>query len=157
MIFHPHVITLGKCYTMPFFYGLKNEGLLLINAEEPLHFSREDRDSLSALNVNLFYVAATSIAMNIAKTELSVNIAMLGALVGVTGIVSLKVLRESLEERFTQKKFVASATTAALDDTLKSKFAETAQLIEKNIEVAKKAAGAVKGYPINKERSDEEV
>ncbi|GFP32504.1 pyruvate ferredoxin oxidoreductase gamma subunit [Candidatus Hakubella thermalkaliphila] len=32
MIFHPHVITLGKCYTMPFFDGLQPEGILIINS-----------------------------------------------------------------------------------------------------------------------------
>lgn len=143
MIFHPHVITLGKCYTMPFYDGLKKEGILIINAEEPLNLSDEDKNNLSKLKTRLFYVPATSIAIDIAKTELSTNMAMLGALVGVTEIVSLKALKESLEERFGKKKFVASATTAALDDTVKSKFAKISQLIEKNMEVVKKASEQV--------------
>ncbi len=150
MIFHPHVITLGKCYTMPFYDGLKNEGVLIINADEPLHLSDEDRDSLRALKAKLFYVAATSMAMDIAKTELSTNMAMLGALVGVTKIVSLEALQGSLEERFGKKKFVASATTAALDDAVKSKFAKIAQLIEKNMEVVRKASEQVKEYSFEK-------
>ncbi|MBA2123992.1 ferredoxin oxidoreductase [bacterium Unc6] len=140
MIFHPHVITLGKCYTMPFYDGLKKEGLLIINASEPLSLSDEDKSNLITLKVKLFYIPATSIAMDIARTELSTNIAMLGALVGITKVVSLKALQESLEERFGKKKFVASATTAALDDTMKSKFANVAQLIEKNMEIVRKAS-----------------
>lgn len=144
MIFHPQVITLGKCYTMPFYDGLKKEGILIINAEKPLHLSDEDEDNLSTLKAQLFYIPATSIAMDVAGTELAVNMAMLGALVGITEIVSMKTLKESLEERFGKKKFVASATTAALDDTVKSKFAKISQLIEKNMEVVEKASEEVK-------------
>jgi pyruvate ferredoxin oxidoreductase gamma subunit len=146
MIFHPHVITLGKCYTMPFYDGLKNGGILIVNAEAPLDLSDEDKRNLSTLKAKLFYIPATSIAIDIAKTELSTNMAMLGALVGVTEIVSLKALQESLEERFGKKKFVASATTAALDDTVKSKFAKISQLIERNMEVVEKAGEVVKEY-----------
>lgn len=144
MIFDPQVITLGKCYTMPFYDGLKEEGILIINAEKPLHLSDEDEDNLSTLKAQLFYIPATSIAIDIAGTELATNMAMLGALVGITKIVSMKTLKESLEERFGKKKFVASATTAALDDTVKSKFAKISQLIEKNMEVAEKASEEVK-------------
>lgn len=150
MIFHPQVITLGKCYTMPFYDGIKSDGALIINSERPLQLSDDDRDKLRALKVKLFYIAATSIAMDIAKTDLSANMAMLGAVVGVTKIVSLKNLQESLEERFTKKKFVASATTAALDDTIRSKFDKTAQLVEKNMEVAKEAMHQVKEYSLEK-------
>lgn len=148
MVFHPNVITLGKCYTMPFYDGLKKEGVLIINADKPLELSDEDKNNLSLLKTKLFYIAATSTAIDIAKTELSTNMAMLGALAGVTKIVSLKVLRESLEERFAKKKFVASATTAALDDTMKSKFAKIAQLVEKNMEVVKKASEQVRKYSL---------
>ncbi|MBU4310922.1 2-oxoacid:acceptor oxidoreductase family protein [bacterium] len=150
MIFHPHVITLGKCYTMPFYDGLKSEGILIINAEAPLDLSHEDRNNLSMLKAKLFYIPATSIAIDIAKTGLSTNMAMLGALIGVIKIVSFKTLRKSLEERFGKKKFIASATTAALDDTIKSKFAKIAQLVEKNMEVVKKASEEVKEYSIEK-------
>lgn len=150
VVFHPHVITLGKSYTMPFYYGLRDEGLLIINAEEPLNLSEEDKNNLIRLKVRLFYVSATSLALEIAKTELSTNMAMLGALVGVTKIVSFKSLQDSLQERFSEKKFVASATTAALDDTMKSKFAKISQLIEKNMEVIRKTSECVKEYWLNK-------
>ncbi len=148
MIFHPHVITLGKCYTMPFYEGLKEKGILIVNAEEPLDLSDEDKHNLSKLKAKLFYIPATSIALDIARTELSTNMAMLGALMGVTEIVSMETLKESLEERFDKKKFVASATTAALDDIMKSKFDKIAQLVEKNMQVVKKASKEVKEFLI---------
>ena len=144
MIFHPHVITMGKCYTMPFYDGLKSNGIVIINAEAALDFTDEDKRNLSKIKANVFYVPATSIALDVAKTELSVNMAMMGALVGVTKIVSMGNLKESLKERFGKKKFIASATTAALDDAMKSKFAKTEQLIEKNMDVVKKAVDMVK-------------
>lgn len=150
MIFHPHVITMGKCYTMPFYEGLKEEGTLIINADKPLTLSNEDTRNLVRLKAKVFYVSATSIAIDIVGTELSTNMAMLGALLGVTSVVSMDALRESLEERFGKKKFVASATTAALDDAIKSKFAKTSQLVEKNMEVVKKAGKEVKKYLFEK-------
>lgn len=143
MVFHSQVITLGKCYTMPFYDGLKEEGILIINSDKPL-LSEEDNQNLTKLKARVFYVPATPIAIDIAGTELSTNMAMLGALIGVIKIVSFKTLRKSLEERFGKKKFIASATTAALDDTMKSKFAKITQLVEKNMEVVKEASNRVK-------------
>ena len=150
MIFHSHVITKGKCYTMPFYEGLKEEGTLIINADKPLTLSNDDTRNLVRLKAKVFYISATSIAIDIVGTELSTNMAMLGALLGVTSVVSMDALRESLEERFGKKKFIASATTAALDDALKSKFAKTSQLVKKNMEVVKKAGKEVKKYLFEK-------
>lgn len=150
MIFHPHVITLGKCYTMPFYEGLKKGGMLIINADKPLTLSAEDSQNLVELKAEVFYISATSIAIDIVGTELSTNMAMLGALLSITSVVSIETLRESLEERFGKKKFVASATTAALDDAMKSKFDRTSQLVKKNMEVVKKASKEVKKYLFEK-------
>ena len=150
MIFHSHVITKGKCYTMPFYEGLKEGGVLIINADKPLTLSNDDTRNLVRLKAKVFYISATSIAIDIVGTELSTNMAMLGALLGVTSVVSMDALRESLEERFGKKKFIASATTAALDDALKSKFAKTSQLVKKNMEVVKKAGKEVKKYLFEK-------
>ncbi len=36
MIYHPQVITMGKSYTMPFYSGVKRDGLVIINSNEPL-------------------------------------------------------------------------------------------------------------------------
>ena len=36
IIFHPQVITHGKSYTMPFYFGLKEDGIALINNDGPM-------------------------------------------------------------------------------------------------------------------------
>ncbi|WP_373034101.1 2-oxoacid:acceptor oxidoreductase family protein, partial [Sulfurovum sp.] len=36
MIFHPQVITMGKSYTMPFYAGIKENGLVIINSDRDL-------------------------------------------------------------------------------------------------------------------------
>ncbi|HSV31863.1 MAG TPA: 2-oxoacid:acceptor oxidoreductase family protein [Atribacteraceae bacterium] len=148
MIFHPHVITLGKSYTMPFFDGLQPKGKIIINAPEPLPINEDELQRLAGLEAEIFYIPAMRLAMEIAGTELSTNIAMLGALLGVTDLVSSKALEESLAERFGGAKFIASGTTAALDDVLKSKFAKMAQLMEKNMAVMERAKSSVQAYAI---------
>ncbi|MEW6697202.1 MAG: 2-oxoacid:acceptor oxidoreductase family protein [Bacillota bacterium] len=154
MIFHPDVITLGKCYTMPFFDGLLPGGKVLINADAPLELSGDDLEKLAQMNAQLFYIPATSIAVEVGGTELSTNMAMLGGLMGIADLVSNESLRESLQERFGGGKFVASGTTAALDDVLKSKYEKVAQLVKKNTEVIEKAAAAVKKYHLNSQAED---
>jgi pyruvate ferredoxin oxidoreductase gamma subunit len=139
MIFHPHVITMGKCYTMPFFEGLQNGGIIIVNSDEPLPLRKDDLEKLRELNARLFYIPATQLAIDIGGTDLSTNMSMLGALLGVTEVVSDDALREALSERFGGGQFVASATTAALDDALKGKYAKVSQLIEKNMEVVNQA------------------
>lgn len=146
MIFHPHVITLGKCYTMPFFDGLQPEGAIIVNSESPLELKKDDVEKLAQLKARLFYIPATQLAVEVGGTELSTNMSMLGALLGVTQLVSYDALRESLAERFGGGKFVASGTTAALDDALKGKYDKVAQLIEKNMEVVEHASKSVQEY-----------
>lgn len=151
MIFHPHVITLGKCYTMPFFDGLQPEGKVLINSDVPLNFSAEEIDMLAKLKAKIYYIPATRVAIDIGGTELASNMAMLGGLMGISELVSKESLREALLERFGgASKFVASGTTAALDDVLKSKYAKLAGLIEKNMEVMEKSADTVVEYKFDK-------
>lgn len=146
MIFHPHVITLGKCYTMPFFDGLQPEGIIIVNSDAPLELKKDDVEKLAQLKARLFYIPATQLAVEVGGTELSTNMSMLGALLGVSQLVSFDALRESLAERFGGGKFVASGTTAALDDALKGKYDKVAQLIEKNMEVVERASKAVQEY-----------
>lgn len=143
MIYHPHVITLGKCYTMPFFDGLRENGMMLINSESPLEISDDELKRLVALKARIFYVPATQLALDIAGSELSTNIAMLGGLYGIRRLTSIKSLEASMLERFGGGKFVASATTAALDDAVKSKFARVSQMIAKNMEVIESAEKAL--------------
>ena len=148
MIFHPHVITMGKSYTMPFFDGLLQEGTIIINSPTALELKSREVTRLSKLNAKIFYISATDIASEIGGTELSTNMAMLGAFLGVAGLISEESLMKALTERFSGGKFVASGTTAVLDDVLKSKYAKVTQLIEKNMDVVKAAAKSVQEYKL---------
>jgi pyruvate ferredoxin oxidoreductase gamma subunit len=58
--------------------------------------------------------------------------AMIGACMGVTNIVSLKSMEGALQERF-GKKYVASGGTATLDEAIKKKYAKKEQLLEANM------------------------
>lgn len=149
MIFHPHVITMGKCYTMPFFDGVLPGGKILINSDTPLAFRQEEWDKLQQLNVQVFYVPATQIATEVGGTELSTNMAMLGGLMGIADLVTHESINVAVQERFDGGKFVASATTAALDDVLKSKYNKVAELLEKNQKVMEEAEAAVHEYVFN--------
>jgi pyruvate ferredoxin oxidoreductase gamma subunit len=147
LIFHPHVITLGKCYTMPFFAGLQPGGMVIVNTDRAQDLLREDeRAGLMRLEARVYCVPATRVAVEVGGTELSTNIAMLGGLLGVQKLVSQEAVKEALLERFGGGKFVASGTTAALDDVLKSKFNRLAHLVERNVAVLTAAGGSVEEY-----------
>nr|WP_276570839.1 2-oxoacid:acceptor oxidoreductase family protein [Halochromatium glycolicum] len=139
MVFHPHVITMGKSYTMPFFDGLEAGGTIIINSASALDLSEEERDNLAKLDAQVHYVPASEVAMGVSGTHLSTNIAMLGALYRIQQRPSLDALESAMVERFGGSKFVASGSTAALDDAVKEKFAKVSQMIEKNLEVIEKA------------------
>jgi len=141
MIFHPHVISLGKCYTMPFFAGLQPGGLMIVNGESVPELSADEREALKRLEAKMYYFPATKLALEVGGTDLATNMAMLGGLLDVAPLVSWQAMKESLAERFGGGKFVASATTAALDDALKSKYEKVSQLLEQNMAVME-AAGA---------------
>ena len=143
MVFHPHVITRGKCYTMPFFDGLQSGGIILINSASPLDFSKENRANLQRLQARVYYVPATELAVTMAGTELSTNIAMLGGLYGIRLITTFASLEGAMRDRFGGGKFVASGTTAALDDAVKDKFDKISQMIEKNLAIIRIARGAL--------------
>jgi len=143
MIFHPHVITMGKCYTMPFFDGLQQNGIILINSEEAIAFDQSHIDQLTQLRAKVYYIPATKTAFEVGGTELSTNMAMLGGLLFITKLVDEENFEKALTERFGAGKFVASATTAALDDAVKDKYSEISTLIQKNMEVVRAAAANV--------------
>ncbi|MFQ5542973.1 MAG: 2-oxoacid:acceptor oxidoreductase family protein [Nitrospiria bacterium] len=136
MVFHPQVITMGKCYTMPFYEGIKDGGILIINSDEPLPLLDEDLRFLEEKNVPIFYVAATTLAVEIAGTELATNMGMLGALMGATKIVSMESMEAAIQDRF-GKKYVASGGTATLDEAIKKKFAKKEQLLKKNMDTVR--------------------
>jgi pyruvate ferredoxin oxidoreductase gamma subunit len=131
MVFHAQVITMQKSYTAPFYSGIKENGLVIINTPADL-LNDEDHKTLEDLNVNVFNHDATKLALEIGKTELSTNMAMIGACMGVTNIVSLKSMEGALQDRF-GKKYVASGGTATLDEAIKKKYAKKEQLLEANM------------------------
>ncbi|RMH00613.1 MAG: ferredoxin oxidoreductase [Aquificota bacterium] len=135
MVFHPQVITMGKSYTMPFYSGIKENGLIIINTEEDL-LTDEDKEYLASLNVKVFNFPATKFAIDIAGTELSTNMAMIGALFGIIGCAGMEAIEEGIKSRFL-KKFVASGGTASLDSALERKFKKKLELIEKNVNTAR--------------------
>lgn len=139
MIYHPQVITLSKSYTMPFYSGIKENGLVIINSNAEL-LNETDKEFFASINVSSYTFDATEMAMEIAGTELATNMAMLGAVLGITKIVSLDSMEKALQDRF-GKKYVASGGTATLDEAIKKKFAKKEQLLAKNMETIKKSYG----------------
>ena len=137
MILHPQVITMQKSYTAPFYDGIKENGLIIINTTDDL-LPDEDHKRLKDLNVAVLNHDATKLALEIGKTELSTNMAMIGACAGVTKVVSVESLDGALQERF-GKKFVASGGTASLDEAIKKKYAKKNDLIKANMECIKES------------------
>ncbi len=131
MVFHPQVITMQKSYTAPFYSGLKDGGIILINTTDDL-LSDADHERLNAKKVTVYNVDATSMALEIGGTELSTNMAMIGACAGVTRVVTLEGLDAAIQDRF-GKKYVASGGTASLDQAITKKYAKKEMLLKKNI------------------------
>ena len=132
MIFHPQVITMQKSYTAPFYSGIKENGLVIINTSDDL-LSDEDHQRLEEINVSVLNHDATKLALEIGKTELSTNMAMIGACAGVTKVVSLEALDGALQDRF-GKRYVASGGTATLDEAIKKKYAKKEMLLKANMD-----------------------
>ncbi len=136
MIYHPQVITHGKSYTMPFYTGLKENGLILINSDADI-IPDEDKKVLEDLNARIYMIPATQIARDIAGTELATNMAMVGLFFGITRLVGLEHIEKALYERFLGGTFVASGGTTALDSAIEKKFKKKQELLAKNMEVIK--------------------
>ena len=132
MVFHAQVITMQKSYTAPFYSGLKDGGIILINTTADL-LTKADHERLDAKNVTVYNVDATSMALEIGGTELSTNMAMIGACAGVTRVVTLEGLAAAIQDRF-GKKYVASGGTASLDQAITKKYAKKEMLLKKNID-----------------------
>ena len=137
MVFHPQVITMQKSYTAPFYSGIKPGGLIIINTDTDL-LSPEDHKRLEDENVVVYNFDATTLALEIGKTELSTNMAMIGACAGMTHVVDLPALEAAVQDRF-GKRYVASGGTATLDEAIKKKYAKKEQLLEANNNTIKKA------------------
>lgn len=137
MIFHPQVITLQKSYTAPFYSGIKKGGLLIINSNADL-LTKADREFLEGEKISIYTFDATEIALGVSGTELSTNMAMMGAVTGISRVVTMESMKGAIHERF-GKKFVASGGTATLDEAIKKKFAKKEQLLAKNMETIYKS------------------
>ncbi len=137
LVFHPQVITQQKSYTAPFYSGIKKGGLVIINTNTDL-LSDEDHKRLEDDNVTLYNFDATTLALEIGGTELSTNMAMIGACAGVTKVVDLPAMEAAVKDRF-GKRYVASGGTASLDEAIKKKYAKKEQLLQKNNDTIKKA------------------
>ena len=144
MIYHPQVITMGKSYTMPFYAGIKENGLVIINSETDL-LTKSDKDYLDSLNVKVLSKDFTKFAVEIAGTELATNMAMLGALFGALGTVDKSAIEEGIKDRFL-KKYTASGGTATLDSVIQKKFKKKQDLIDKNLQTASAAYDLVETW-----------
>jgi pyruvate ferredoxin oxidoreductase gamma subunit len=139
MIYHPQVITHGKSYTNPFYFGLKQDGVALINSNGPMNFDPDQDAELKALNAKLFFLPATQLSLDVAGMDLATNMAMVGAIGAITGLTNLEALGTAVKDRFLGKGFVVSGGTAALDSVVERKFKKKQELIEKNLAVVKAA------------------
>ncbi|MFQ5543713.1 MAG: 2-oxoacid:acceptor oxidoreductase family protein [Nitrospiria bacterium] len=139
VIFHTQVITHGKSYTMPFYTGLKRNGVVIINSETPVQLEPDQEKELKDLNAQVFHLPASKIAVEVASTELATNMAMVGGIAAVIGMPEQASLERSVKERFVGKGIVTSGGTAALDSVIEKKFAKKALLVEKNNEAVKAA------------------
>jgi pyruvate ferredoxin oxidoreductase gamma subunit len=137
MIFHPQCITHGKSYTNPFYFGLKKEGVVLINSNTPMTLEADQAAELKELNAKIYYLPATKMSLDVAGIDLATNMAMVGAIGAITGLSNLEALGTAVKDRFLGKGFVVSGGTAALDSVVERKFKKKAELIEKNLAVVK--------------------
>lgn len=137
IIFHPQVITHGKSYTMPFYFGLKEDGIALINSDGPMRLNKDNQRELDERRAKLYYFPATNLSLEIAGMDLATNMALMGAIGCITGLTNMASLEQAVKDRFLGKGFVVSGGTAALDSVVERKFKKKQELIEKNMAVIK--------------------
>ena len=134
LIYHSQVVTHGKSYTMPFYTGLKPNSLIIINTDFDV-LTEEDEKILNDLNATVVQFDANGLAKKISGTELATNMAMMGMLLGLTGLVTTEHIEAAVRERFLGNSFVASGGTAMLDSAIEKKFKKKEQLLEANMNV----------------------
>jgi pyruvate ferredoxin oxidoreductase gamma subunit len=131
--FHPQVITHGKSYTMPFHFGIKENGVILVNSRETIKLPPDEQAELDKKNVKTYTFPATVMAIETAGTDLSTNMAIVGAISAITQLTNMEALHKAVEERFLGKGFVVSGGTASLDSAVERKFKHKKELMSKNI------------------------
>src|SRR2546427_1967883 len=92
IIFHPQVITHGKSYTMPFYFGLKQNGVLLINHDGPMKLPPQETNELKERNAKLYYIPATQLSLKVAGLAFGTNIEWVSAVGAVTPLTTLPTL-----------------------------------------------------------------
>jgi len=118
---------------MPFYTGLKEGGVCIINTGSPIPFTADEQKGLEVNNTQVYNVPCTEIANKVAKTDLATNMGMCGAIAAVLGMPDLVSLGGSVKDRFIGKGIVVSGGTAALDSAIEKKFAKKAKLLEANM------------------------
>lgn len=136
-VFHPQVITHGKSYTNPFHYGIKDNGIILVNSREHISLPGEEEADLEKKGVKTFTFPATVLAIDTAGTDLATNMAIVGAISAITQLTDLESIDKAVKERFLGKGFVVSGGTAALDSVVEKKFKHKQELMEKNMATVK--------------------
>jgi pyruvate ferredoxin oxidoreductase gamma subunit len=136
-VFHPQVITHGKSYTNPFHYGIKENGIILVNSREAIPLPPEEQKDLDKRGVKTYTFPATLIAIETSGTDLSTNMAIVGAISAITQLTNLDSLDKAVRERFLGKGFVVSGGTAALDSVVERKFKHKQELMAKNMATVK--------------------
>lgn len=139
IIFHPQVITHGKSYTNPFYYGLKDDGVALINHEGEMKLEPDQARELAERRAKLYYLPATKLSLEVAGMDLATNMALMGAIGCITGLTNMEALTQAVKDRFLGKGFVVSGGTAALDSVVERKFKKKQELIDKNVAVMQAA------------------
>lgn len=139
IIFHPQVITHGKSYTMPFYFGLKDDGIALINHDGPMKLQKDHQRELEERRAKLYYLPATKISLEVSGMDLATNMALMGAIGAITGLTNMPAMEQAVKDRFLGKGFVVSGGTAALDSVVERKFKKKQELIEKNMAVIRAA------------------
>jgi pyruvate ferredoxin oxidoreductase gamma subunit len=139
IIFHPQVITHGKSYTMPFYFGLKEDGIVLINHDGPMKLEPDHQRELQERRAKLYYLPATKISLEVSGMDLATNMALVGAIGAITGLTNLQAMEQAVRDRFLGKGFVVSGGTASLDSVVERKFKKKQELIEKNMAVIRAA------------------
>ena len=136
-VFHPQVITHGKSYTNPFHYGIKENGIILVNSRDTILLPPEEQKDLDKIGVKTYTFPATLLAIETAGTDLASNMAIVGAISAITQLTNLEALNKAVKERFLGKGFVVSGGTAALDSVVERKFKHKQELMEKNMATVK--------------------
>lgn len=112
--------------------------MVIINTDRDI-LTDEDWKHLEELDTKVIMFPATTIALELAGTELATNMAMIGLFFGITRLVTEEDIEKAVRERFLGNTFVASGGTAALDSAIEKKFKKKAELLEKNMMVIKEA------------------